>query len=281
MRTKRAFQRGFTLIEVILGIAILGFIATGIYAIATRTVELSAEVSKSQQQEIMVHNFLRLCRRNFEDLPGNAGVTLSFHNNGRFQETDVVFWNYPLAFHWPSVPAGSSRVVLLSKANSRGSMDVVLLYLDQTHPPDEDYRALMNSGRLQGATILPLLTDVTRFDWFFLDETLSERGELVKEWPDATRRPSLVEMMLQFYGSSKEQYIRSVFWIPPMVNPEQFFQSNRQGGNVGNGGVGGVPGGGEPPPGGGPGGPPPGGGQGGPGRGGAGGAPRAGGGPGR
>ena len=66
----RGRQRGFTLLEIVLGMAIIGMIVAGIYRVAVGTVQLSQAVADSQDEEIRLHNFLRLLRRNFERFPG-------------------------------------------------------------------------------------------------------------------------------------------------------------------------------------------------------------------
>ena len=259
-------DQGFTLIEIVLGMAILGLIVSGIYAVAVGTVKLSNAVSESQNEEIRLHNFLRLLRRNFERMPGNATITM-LPLNGNPPETDVVFYNYPLAYYWPSVPAGSSRVVLMSRKSSRGTLDVGLLYLDEEAP--EDYRSSMGGASQQPGLWLNLLSDVMVFEWSFFDETLGDAGEWMPLWEDLQKRPSIVRLELLFYGQGLDEKVESIFWIPNMINPEELVQSNNQqaGGRSGQG-VGGQ----RPPGGAGGGDRPPGGGRGGAGRGGAGGA---------
>lgn len=229
-------DQGFTLIEIVLGMAILGLIVSGIYAVAVGTVKLSNAVSESQNEEIRLHNFLRLLRRNFERMPGNAGITM-LPINGNPPETDIVFYNYPLAYYWPSVPAGSSRVVLMSKKSSRGSLDVGLLYLDEEAP--EDYRSSMGGISQQPGLWLNLLSDVMVFRWTFFDETLGDAGEWVELWEDPQKRPGIVRLELQFLGQGLDEKVESIFWIPNMINPEQLVQSNnQQGGGQGGGGGG-------------------------------------------
>ena len=259
-----ARAQGFTLLEIVLGMAILGLIVSGIYAVAMGTVELSNAVSESQNEEIRLHNFLRLLRRNFEGFPGNAGITMMPISGGGNMESDIVFFNYPLAFYWPSVPAGSARVVLMSKTSSRGAMDVGLLYLDEEAP--EDYRSSFG-GSASGAPglWLSLLSDVTMFRWTFFDETLGDLGDWVELWEDPQKRPGIVRLELLFYGQGLDEKVESIFWVPNMVNPEQLV-SGQQGaggrGGPGGGGGGGGPGGDRGDGGGGPGGGGPGGGGG-------------------
>lgn len=228
--------QGFTLIEIVLGMAILGLIVSGIYAVAVGTVKLSNAVSESQNEEIRLNNFLRLLRRNFERMPGNAGITM-LPQGGNPEEFDVVFYNYPLAFYWPSVPAGSSRVVLMSRKSSRGTLDVGLLYLDEEAP--EDYRSGMGGINQMPGLWLGLMSDVIQFEWNFFDETLGDAGEWVELWEDPERRPGIVRLNLLFYGQGLDEGVESIFWIPSMVNPETLVQSGATGGATGGAAAGG------------------------------------------
>ncbi len=230
---REARAEGFTLLEIVLGVAIIGLIVSGIYAVAVGTVGLSNSVSQSQNEEIRLHNFLRLLRRNFERFPGNAGITM-MPVSGNPPEADVVFYNYPLAFYWTSVPAGSARVVLMSKRSSRGTLDVGLLYLDEEAP--EDFRSAMGGPNQLPGLWLHLLSDVILFRWTFFDETLGEFGEL---WEDPQKRPGIVRLELQFYGQGLDERTEAIFWVPSMINPEQLVQSGQTGGgNAGGGGAG-------------------------------------------
>ena len=236
-KQRRLATGGFTLLEIVLGMAILGLIVSGVYAVATGTVALSNSVSEAQNEEIRLHNFLRLLRRNFERLPGNAGITLMpVSGRGGAEETDVVFYDFPLAFHWPSVPAGSARVVLMSKASARGAMDVGLLYLNEE--AEEDFRSQMGSSSQMPGLWLHLMSDVSLFEWSFYDETLGDRGEWVFEWEDSAKRPSIVRLNLRFYGQGLDEQIESIFWVPSMINPEQLV--NGGGGARGAAGAGGA-----------------------------------------
>ena len=51
--------------------------------------------------------------------------------------------------------------------------------------------------------------------WRFFDQN---EEDWVEEWEEENRRPSLVELNVEFYSLSEG--IRSVFWIPVVANPE-------------------------------------------------------------
>ncbi|MEM7385576.1 MAG: type II secretion system protein, partial [Verrucomicrobiota bacterium] len=149
-------KAGFTLIEVILGMGIMMLLLGGVYAVAKGAVAVSTSVSQVQQREILVHNFLQLCRRTFAEIPGNGGVFLA-SDQGRGLETDILFTEYPLAFSWSGVPGGSSRTAFFSKKNARGSLDVMVAYINEDQEDEQEvfeplefiqtYRSELNSGR--------------------------------------------------------------------------------------------------------------------------------------
>ena len=73
---RRRAGRGFTLVEVLLGLALLGLLAGGIFAEQRGALTVSAEVAERETKVMRVHAFCELLRRTFEQAPGNARVNL-------------------------------------------------------------------------------------------------------------------------------------------------------------------------------------------------------------
>lgn len=231
-----AREKGFTLLEVTLALMLIVILMGGIYSIATGAIQLGAEVSEAQNREMLVHSFLQLCRRNIESLPGNSGMTLLAEESGRYYVTEVAFINAPLAFSFAAVPAGFDKAVLKSEADPRGYLRVNLLYLNEE---DEESLGTGLSDEGDGIT-LPLLDGVSVFEWRFYDQD-TDLWEVV--WEDETKRPSFVELTLGFFDGRDP--IRTVFWLPPVANPEQVINAAGGGGGAGGGGAGGQGGGGQ------------------------------------
>ncbi len=255
---------GFTMIEILLSLALLGLLMTGIFSIQRGAMDVSVEVTARASKTLRVHSFCELMRRNFEQAPGNARVTLLFFGGAGSDLTEVAFSNYPLAFSWPGVVGGSTTVILRTERSSVSSgIQASLLYLDeeqaqiyQENPARLDETKLLNR--------LTILDGIAYLGWrFFNDQT--QEWEL--EWPASNaNRPTFVEMTIQFLDNSDPTKLN--FWIPTMANPQQFtggFANTPQpGANPPGDGQPVPPGAGRPPGGpGGPGGPgarPPGGG---------------------
>lgn len=254
----------FTLIEVLLGLALFGILVGGIFSVQRGAMEVSKEVTERQGKTMRMHSFCELLRRNFESLPGNAKVFLLPTGGAQSGLSDVAFTNFPLAFTWPGVPAGSNSVIFRTARSDSGvGLTASLLYLD------EEQTAEYESNKLDERKVLAklnLMEGIMTLDWKFFNDT-TQVWET--EWPRTqATRPGLVEMILTYLDG--QDPVRLIFWIPQMADPATYTQggANGGGGAGGGDGGGGTPGGG--PPGGGPGvglGP---GGPGGPGRGGEG-----------
>ena len=260
-------KAGFTLLEVMLAVALMAILIGGIFGVQRGALMISKDVSEQQENAMRMSSFAELLRRTFEQAPGNSKVNLVVPRSGG-GGSEVFFKDYPLAFAWSGVSAGSKSVLLRVERNKIKNFTAVVLYLDEE--ASKDYE----NGRLDEQAVdratgnprvrrLELMEGIQEMTWQVIDDTTSpasagtedEKWEV--EWPlDKTKRPTRVKMNLQmvdFYDP-----LNLTFWIPSMVSPEQF--ANGSGGQTGptGGGGGGVPpinvnpppGGGGPPSGG-------------------------------
>jgi prepilin-type N-terminal cleavage/methylation domain-containing protein len=264
---------GFTLIEVLLGLALFGILTGGIFAVQHGAMQVSQSLTERQSKTMRMHSFCELLRRNFESLPGNAKLVLTPTGGGNSGLSEIAFTQFPLAFTWPGVPAGSESVLFrVARSESGVGLGATLIYLDKEQTADYEANKLDDRKILAR---LNLMEGIMSLDWRFYNDA-TQTWEL--EWlRTQSARPSMVEMTLTYLDG--QDPVRLYFWVPQMANPQTFTQ-----GGAADGGAGGPPGGGPGaggPPGGGP--PPgasgPGGGGRGPGGGGGGGrGPGAGGG---
>jgi hypothetical protein len=176
------------------------------------------------------HSFVDLLRRTFEQTPGNAQIDLKILDDapGGATLAEIAFRDYPLAFSWAGVEAGAKTVILRAEREPRGSIRARVLYL--TEEQAQEYDANREPSGLVAS--LPLIEGIRFMQWYFWDDRTEE---WVKEWDRqqyGTRRPSLVNLYLQFHDGSAAENI--IFWIPTMANPETFTRG--QSGGSGRGG---------------------------------------------
>lgn len=276
---RRQFRNGgFTLIEVLLGLALFSILIGGIFSVQKGTLEVSREVVERETKTMRMNSFADLLRRTFESMPGNAKFVLQMEGGQHSGYSDVQFLDYPLAFSWPGVPAGAKSVIFRTSREPTGvGLQATLLYLDEEQTQDYEQNKLDERNVLAP---LNLMQGIMRLQWAVFDDTTQQWQD---EWlRDKTTRPSFVTLTLEYLDG--QDPVQLYFWIPQMANPSTFTQTGGQGGGGGAPGGGGGNGGpGGPGTGGPPGnGPPPGAGGGGRGGrgsgGGGGGGPRGGGG---
>lgn len=227
----RRRRAGFSLMEVLLALALLALLAGGIFAVQRGAISVSAEVAAAQTQTLRMHSFCELLRRTFEQAPGNARVYLTLTGGQYSGLSDVAFVDYPLAFTWPGIPAGSKTVIFRTQRAASGlGAEARLLYLD------EEETQLYEQGRSEGSRAIAdvlLMESIRNLTWRFYDD---RKQEWELEWPRTNnRRPTFVELRLEFLDG--QDPVRLVFWIPQMANPEEF--TRNQGGPGGGGGGGG------------------------------------------
>ena len=129
---------------------------------------------------------------------------------------------------WAGVEAGAKTVVLRAEREPRGSIRARVLYL--TDEQAQEYDANREpSGMLAS---LPLIEGIKFMQWNFWDERTEEWVDAWDRQQYGNRRPSLVNLYLQFYDGSAADNI--TFWIPAMANPETFTRG--QAGGSGRGG---------------------------------------------
>lgn len=227
-------RSAFTLLEVVFGVMIASMVITGIYATAVGCLRLANKVTIRQQDEMHLHSLLGVMRRNIEDIPGNAKISMEPPEGlGGALRSEIVLEDYPLAFSWAGVAAGSKRVLIISEKDPRGGTQIRVRYLNE-----EEAEEHADQGRIsdEDGVGLVLIDGLKSVWWRFYNQRTEEWEE---DWVRPNERPSLVEMNIEFYDDSEP--LRSVFWIPVVVNPE----------TVVRGVQGGQRGGVRPPPGGG------------------------------
>lgn len=254
MKTARHIHRSraFTLLEVVIAVALLGIIMTMVLQTAKTSLALGNRIVESQNEEMLNQAFFELLGRRFASLPGNTRFDLQSSDSGSHYLSDLTLQNVPLSFTWGG-EARIAKAVQLSTVKKRsGYLDIVLRYYENEILEDSASSFKPVSDNKPFAEIV-LLTDVAYFEWRVLD---GRSMEWDYKWDLQGRLPLQVELTMAIGAKGEE--LRQVFWIAPKQSPEvrmrQIVQSGNAADGAGGGGGGGginIPGGGTPGPGGG------------------------------
>jgi len=219
-------RRGFTLIEVVIGITILSMITVTLFAIIQGSMRGASEIEQLQRESDSVNRFIDLSRRTFSTLPSTATLALTLVQNTEPIIQELTITGSPDCFPYGLNPITLKTTTLRLRPHPDGLVDdnnMPLHYLslsrDDLIPKTADSQ---QSGIQQDVTGLyapdeegrywmPLLPDVVSFKWRFYTE---KDDTWVEEWSKSTW-PDLIEGLLVL--KNRTLPIRMVFTAPVLT----------------------------------------------------------------
>lgn len=187
-RIKLRDRAGFTLLEVILGVLILGLLAAVLFALVESTLGAASQLSIKQAQTQELNGLIEICRETFVTLDGRSQFTSSVKpasGGGYTQELRIE--NGPLAFAWQGTGLEKGTTTVSPRPQANGLLAFCLLHEITVDPVD-------------GAPLPPkpkwfvLVRDIKKLEWRFFDP---RSAVWRKEWEEGGFRPSMVELVLQ------------------------------------------------------------------------------------
>jgi len=251
--SQSSFKKGFTLLELVLSLAIAGFVMSSIFIIARGSMQTTSVMVDAQNEGIANDAFFAMLTKHFESLPGNAIMDLRATNGTEPYTSELTFQNTPVSFDWGGLPISAEAIRIITVPTINKGLDIVLEYFDQQILDDEEEGTLAERG-IEPIASITLLQDVRLFEWYVLDgrnyqQYEEEDAQWPHEWDQRTRRPTFVELRVVF--GVDDAPVSRMFWIPTKTNPRtimsQMQNQARQSRGAAGGGAGGgnvrVPGG--------------------------------------
>ena len=234
MFTDPESDRGLTLIEVVVGLAILSLMAGAIYGIVSGSLESTASLGLIQSEDRRVETFLNRTRLAFVHLPAGATFELKILESEPLRQ-ELILRGVGEAFAWGDRGGWDKPVVTLTplrwpddrrppprKSDLRGKGAPVAQHFSLAMSVPDFYRtgedgepvpeSLLRSKQgnqlvqpdSQGRFWIELLPEVDRVEWRFYDP-------LKKVWVEqqGSSRPPLIELRLSLPG--RKSALRAVF----------------------------------------------------------------------
>ncbi len=191
-------QSGFTILEVILAMAVLALLAGAIYAISMAAMQATHETLEEELIIRRLDGFLRVTRDAFLNLPANGSVYLDTSSGNNIP--DLYFEKGSTLFGIPSL--GGGTLILSAKARPNGTRNFSILRLPK-NIQGSDRDQLYEKGNW-----ISLLPNIIKPHWSFF-----RNGEWVDEWPQGSGRPQLVRLEMSL--RSLPNPIVAIFYLPP------------------------------------------------------------------
>jgi prepilin-type N-terminal cleavage/methylation domain-containing protein len=221
---RRHGSRGFSLIEVVVALTILGMMTGTLFAIIQGAVRAASQIELLQRENDAINRLLEVMRRAFSTLPSAATLTLTLVDANAGDQQELLITGAPGCFPFGPMPISYSETTLSLRPSLAGRVDeqgmpLFDLCISRTDliPQTEENRMAIGQeldGVLaqdeQGRHWMPLLPDVASMKWRFYQ--LSE-DVWYEEWGQSNW-PSLIE--LQILMRDRSTPIRMAFSVPAL-----------------------------------------------------------------
>jgi hypothetical protein len=195
---------GFTLLEMMLSVAVFIILITSAFSLVGATTELMTEVSEAQTESALRLRFLESCRAGFEATDLNSSIEFHhFDRGGSKFDTYLSFVNTPAAFDFGMNRRDEiERTVLAAEIRPDGFIRSRIYYLTR-----ETFEAAERSdfSEIDGPH-LELIPRMRQLSWLFHNEN-TQRWEPTL---DGAFPNSMVKLIIQTEGTAAP--IESVFY---------------------------------------------------------------------
>ena len=205
--------KAFTLLEVILSMAIMALLAASVYAITSSSITAARTAMDQQLVLRRLDAFLRITRNAFLNLPGQGTVALEIgKGKGGAAEPRLILGKVQGLFGMPSL--GGASLMLAAKARSDGTRTICMVRIP-ARLSDRELEVAMN------APGVPLLPKVRKPRWSFMAGVNGDGTPAWKEeWPagGGSPRPLLVRLQLEI--DEIPDPVEAIFYVPPLPAPQ-------------------------------------------------------------
>lgn len=201
---KRGLRHGFTLLEVILAMALVGLLLGGVYGVANATLQLGKSMSDSRVAETRITNFLNQWRDYLETMPPGIQLTAGVEKVARGASGNLFILGGHMPFTWDR-RLKLADAVEFGLVRSKGAKDLSLVVRHLKRPakartPDE----------FETIAELSILEGLRQMQWQFYEP---EEKRWYTSWDPKKRPQPPLFMKLRFAFSADPREHEYTFWI--------------------------------------------------------------------
>jgi prepilin-type N-terminal cleavage/methylation domain-containing protein len=201
----RGRSRGFTLLEMMVTLAVFVLLSAAIFGIISGVLKSAASLQDNQNRADQVMALRTFMNRELTALPGGSLLMSYRRGNGEgLDQNGILFGTsgFLTAIDAKLQPNGLYNLRMATFSDDQKGQDPVTTFLNDINTDDASL-----SWR-------SLIRDVQHVDWKFQQLNNTEWADF---WNNTTAKPNLVEFTFQIAGELKPSTMD--FWIPPIVAP--------------------------------------------------------------
>lgn len=197
-------KAAFTLLEVVLAMALIGLILGGVYGVANGTMQLGKSMSEARVAETRITNFVNQWRDYLETMPPGIQLTAGAEKVARGSSGNLFILGGHMPFVWDRRLKLADAVEFgLVRNPGAKDLDLVVRHLKkplQARSPDQ----------LDTLAELPILEGLKQMQWQFYEPV---EKKWFTSWDPAKRLQPPLFMKLRFSFTADPREHEYTFWI--------------------------------------------------------------------
>jgi prepilin-type N-terminal cleavage/methylation domain-containing protein len=197
-------KAAFTLLEVVLAMALIGLILGGVYGVANGTMQLGKSMSEARVAETRITNFVNQWRDYLETMPPGIQLTAGAEKVARGSSGNLFILGGHMPFVWDRRLKLADAVEFgLVRNPGAKDLDLVVRHLKkplQARSPDQ----------LDTLAELPILDGLKQMQWQFYEPV---EKKWFTSWDPAKRPQPPLFMKLRFSFTADPREHEYTFWI--------------------------------------------------------------------
>lgn len=193
---------GFTLLEVLVAMALITFVIGGVYGISGAAVELGRSMSEARVVETRVTNFVSVWRDYFENLPPDIRFSAGVEKTSHGGSGALLIEGGPMPFAWhPTLRQAEAVEFRVERGEVGYSLVVRHLQKPERAVKPGDYEVIAE---------MPLLEGLESMTWQFYEPV---DDEWYANWDPKKRPEAPLFLRLQFQLGEDPRRHEQVFWV--------------------------------------------------------------------
>lgn len=207
-------SRGFSLLEMILVVAIMTLLGGAIAGILQGSISSASALSETSQRQTQVQAFIQLLQSTFRNL--GTQTTMMAQKNPIVDQTNlfIMFNRSNQLFRWHRDQVEYPGKILTWWPSDKGLFTIGILEYNRLFRLVSGAQSSPNFSAGGWKNKIDLLTDVKKVEWRFWSER-AQKWSI--DWRNPSERPQSIELSLQL-GESTETTLH-YFWIPNLQLP--------------------------------------------------------------
>jgi type II secretory pathway pseudopilin PulG len=202
---RRSMSNGFTLLEMIIALAVFIFLCASVFGLMSSVLESTAGLQDNQNHSDLTERFHAFLDRKLKGLPAQSTVISYQRTQGGTNQDGII------------VGYNENLIAIDAKAQPNGYYTLRFASFDSSTMPANMASSpalFFETNIIQdtGIAWTPLIRDVSQFSWKF--QSLNA-ADWVYLWSDPANPPNLVEFSFQQAGDLQPSTMD--FWLPHMV----------------------------------------------------------------